>query len=106
MNKGGPDVSPKPGDIRRLLERRRAAEFGHELPLYASEAADYMGISLYALAELISAKEISTHARQCLGGKMSLFYVSELEEWLVTNANEGATNPSPTPTVINERTRT
>jgi hypothetical protein len=89
------DITPNSEEIRRLLERRRAAELGYELPLYASEAAEYIGVSLSALGRLVSGREIPTHVRPCPRGEMLLFYVAELEEWLVTSANKGAANPSP-----------
>jgi hypothetical protein len=78
----GAEASPKAEELGRLLERRRAAELGHELPLSASETADYVGISPAALAQLASRGEIPSHSHSYPGGEERLFYTSELNEWL------------------------
>jgi len=79
------EACPKREELGRLLERRRAAELGHELPLYASEAADYIGVSSVELDALVSRREIPTHPQLHLGEEALLFYVSELNAWLATH---------------------
>jgi Protein of unknown function (DUF5131) len=96
----GAEASPKAEELGRLLERRRAAELGHELPLHASEAADYVGISPAALEQLVSSAEIPSHPQLDLGEDARLFYASELDEWLAAHVEpitKGASQDSDRP---------
>jgi hypothetical protein len=85
----GPEVTPRTKELCRFLERRRAAEFGHELPLYASEAADYIGVSRAALDHFVSKGEILCHIGSGENDE-PLFYASELNEWLGRHSDPSA----------------
>jgi hypothetical protein len=93
----GAEAFPKTEDLRRLLEHREAAELGHELPLYASEAADYIGISPAELDETVSRGEIPSYPQSYLGEEDRLFDVSDLDEWLATHVNSIAEDASGVP---------
>jgi excisionase family DNA binding protein len=80
------EASPTRKELCRFLERRREAELGHELPLYASEAADYLGVYRVALDQLVSKGEIPIH-RDSYQGEELLFSASDLNEWLAKNAD-------------------
>ena len=82
-----PEAPPRKEELGRFLERRRAAELGHELSLYSSEAADYIGLSRAALDQLVSRGEIPNHPQPHQGEKR-LFYATELNEWLAKNADQ------------------
>lgn len=75
-------VSPTNAELSRLVERRRAQELGHELPLYTEEAAAYIGFHPKSVERMARLGEIPAHPVSGVRRKTWRFYRPELDSWL------------------------
>ena len=75
-------VAPTTRELLRFMERRRAQELGHELPLNVKEAAPYVDMHPKTVARMARNGEIPAHPGSGTKRINWKFYASELDAWL------------------------
>ena len=88
-------VSPTNAALSRLIERRRAQELGHELPLNTVEAAAYIGFHPKSVEKMARLGEIPAHPASGAQRKTWRFYRSDLDSWLRAKVNSARYPCSP-----------
>lgn len=88
-------VSPTNAALSRLIERRRAQELGHELPLNTVEAAAYIGFHPKSVERMARDGEIPAHPVSGARRKTWRFYRDDLDSWLRAKVNSARYPCSP-----------
>jgi len=74
---------------RRLLDQRKMVEFGHELPLEGSEAAEYVGVPTNRPKQHGTRRKGPMSSDDRLRGQGMAVFPSELDDWLSSRVLDG-----------------